>query len=479
MSMIAPIILVRLLDQADYGYYRKIVLVLTVVGGVLSMSLPESLYYFVSKAMSSCQRLVVRTAWLLLGFGLLGGVLMAVLAPWLQRMFEVPLMPYLPWLVVYVVLSVPSALAYALPTIDQRAQLQAMLLVVIETMRTVFLTIAVILTGSLDFLVMALCLYVMIKFAAMAVYVSARGRAERARVDESPSLREQFAYAMPLWGAGNILLIRDQGHAFFVAGMFNSVEFAIYAVGTLAIPVLPFVNEIIGNVMLIQAARRYRERDLAEMRRIWFRSMHNLALALIPVFIVLEVFAHDLIVTVFGADYVQSVGVFRVYIVCLLSWIPLLCSPLLKATGDTKLHLFADIVSTVGTVGVLLVGTKFWGLYLAALSPAAGYLLFALAASGTVGRRMGLGRLQIYPFRSMAKIAVCALVSCVLPWAALLGFNEAIRLFVGGPLAGLLFGVVAWRFDVIESSEKELVRTSVRRILPSRAAEAIVGWLDG
>ena len=347
-----------------------------------------------------------------------------------------------------------------------------------EGLRTGLLVIAAIAIGSLDALVVVLCVYALVKLVLLFPYLSAR-YPEQPEVDASPGLGDQISYSLPLWGAGLVQRARRQGHVFFVAGMFDSVEFAIYAVGTMAIPVLPSINETIGNVMLIQAARHFREGSLSEMRRVWFRAHHALALALIPVFVVFEVFAHDLIVTFFGTSYVDSVPVFRLYLFLLVSWVPLLCSPLLKATGDIRAHFFADVASLVGTFGVLLLASRYWGFYLAALSPAIGLFIFAIAASPVVGKRMGLRSLEIYSFGNITKIASCATVACLLPWTLMVPFGAAIRLFVGAPSAGALFAFAAWRFGLIEASEKDLIRTSLRRAIPSRYANAMIRFLDG
>jgi len=478
MAMIVPIMLVRFLDQVDYGNYRKIVLFLTAVPGVLILALPNSVYYYVSRTRSSCHRLVVRTVVVLFGLGLLSGAIVFFSADRLGQIFDVPLTLYLPWVIAYVVLSMPASLTYLLPQLDQRAQLQAVLLVVIDALRTALLVIAVVVTGSLDGLLAALCVYVVVKLLALFLYLPARRR-EDPEIDKSPGFGDQLRYAMPLWGGSLMQLARAHGHAFFVAAMFDSREFAVYAVATMAIPVLPFINETIGDVMFIQTARWFGEGNLVQMRRVWFRALHNLALALIPVFFVLEVFAYDLVVTMFGTDYVGSVAIFRIYLFLLLSWVPLLCSPQLKATGDGRTHFFGDLASFLGTITVLLLGARFGGLYFAAFSTAAGYFVFAIVASPIVGKRMGLGPLQIYPFGAFVRIASCAAFGCLLPWTLMVSFSPAVRLFVGGPLAGMLFAAAAWRFNAIEAAEKDLVCASLHRVLPPRYAKAVIRLLAG
>ena len=118
----------------------------------------------------------------------------------------------------------------------------------------------------------------------------------------------------------------------------------------------------------------------------------------------------------------------------------------------------------------LLLATRYLGLYLAALSPAVGYFVFAIVASPIVGKRMGLGPLQIYPFSVIAKIAFFATVACLLPWILLFPFDSAVRLFLGGPLAGFLFATAAWRYGLVEDSEKDWARASLRRVLSTRYA---------
>lgn len=477
MTMVAPVVLVRVLDQVDYGHYRKIVLVLTTVHGLLLLSLTESLFYYVSRSDSPCHALVRRTLLSLFGLGLFGAAVVGLAAPRLEAALEVPLTPYLPWILAYIVMQVPATLAYVLPTVDQRAQVQALFAVVLETLRTALLAIAVLVTGRLDVLVVVLCVYAGLKLAVLVLYLYARRTDEASVTEVTPTFSDQLRYSLPMWGAAVIMLARDHAHSFFVAGMFDSVEFAIYAVGTMAIPFLPFVNEIIGNVMLIQTARQFREDDLEEMRRVWFRALHNLALALIPIFVVLEVFAGDLVITVFGAEYAASVPVFRVYLLMILSLVPQLGSPLLKATRDTRLHLLADLASAVASLGILVFAAQTRSISLAALSPTVGYVVFALAVAPVVARRMQLPILHLYPLTPILKIAACAGFSCLLPYVLLLPSGAPVRLLVGGPVAGLLFALSAWRLGIIQASERDLVRTILNRVLPAGAADRILDFL--
>ena len=266
--------------------------------------------------------------------------------------------------------------------------------------------------------------------------------------------------------------MRGSGHSFFVAATFTATEFAVYAIGTIRPPLVSHVNEAIGDVMLIQTTQSYEKGDLVEMRRVWFRALHNLALVLIPIFVVLEVYAYDLIVTVFGIDYAASVPVFRVYLLTFPAYVPLLASPMLKATGDIRTHFVADAASFAGTLGTLLVVGRYFGLLGAALSSALGYVAFAVIALPVVARTMGVRPTTILALGSKAQIAFWSFAASAVPWILMSGATAPVRLLVGLPLSAGLLAAAAWRFGLIEEGERELVRDLLSRFLPARLLDA-------
>ena len=45
LAILTPIVLVRFLDQADYGYYRKLLLILFTFPGIVCLGLPNGIFY--------------------------------------------------------------------------------------------------------------------------------------------------------------------------------------------------------------------------------------------------------------------------------------------------------------------------------------------------------------------------------------------------------------------------------------------------
>jgi len=271
LPLVAAVVLVRFLGQEEYGYYGQLILIASTAAAFFSFGIPQSVYYFVARSGSPSQSLVIRSFAALVVCGLVGGITLVATSARLEQIFDVPLSSYLFWLVAYLALSVPAGLTDILPTADQRAQLQAFMLVTFETLRGLVLMTVVIRTQSLTLILSVLTVYMAVKVLALVPYLFVRDSEGVEKV--SPvAIRQQLRYAIPLWGAKLLTLVRDYSHRFFVAATFTTTEFAVYAVGTISPPLVNHINEAIGDVMLIQTAQSYKRGDLGEMRRVWFRA---------------------------------------------------------------------------------------------------------------------------------------------------------------------------------------------------------------
>ena len=469
MGMIAPIVLARYLSRADFGDYKQLLLLADTATGIILLGIPVSLFYYVPRSGSSSHGLVVRSLGALMVLGVVGATLFGFAGGTLEQVFNVPFSAHLPWLIAYVAISVPSNLTYSLPIADQRAQYQAFLLIALESGRALVLALTAITTRSITPLVIALVVYAATKLLAGFFYVFVQRSEPAGERGDPPGFIEQMRYSTTMWGAGLLTLVRDQSHFFFVSAMFTDEQYAAYAIGTLSIPIVGHVNDAIGNVMQVQVAGTYHTGHYDEVRRVWFRGLHNLALVLIPLFVVIEVYAHDLIVVAFGTQYADSVPILRAYFLILLVFVPLLSSPLLKATGDIHVHFLCDFASFVGTLATLLVAGRYFGLPGAAVSPALGYVAFALTATPVAARRLRLPATAVYDIGPKARIAFWSVVACLLPWGAMQGLPPALRLVAGGLLSGVLWAAAAWHFRLIEERERELIRGWLKRAAP--------GWL--
>ncbi|HEU5323526.1 MAG TPA: oligosaccharide flippase family protein, partial [Methylomirabilota bacterium] len=429
---------------------------------LLTLGIPASLYYFVPRVPAASQQYLVQSATLLAAAGTLGGAALLLAGPLIERLFHAPLIAYVPWLAALTALAVPVSLLPVGAMVDRRSRLAAVFLAGFDVARALALIGVAWWTRSLTAILAAATVALAAQAAVLAGYLVWRGRGDGWRLD-GRRLAEQLRYALPFAAAASVGLARDRLHGYFVAGTVPAAEYAAYAVGLLHVPLLDYLTQTVGEVVVLANASSFNAGRTDEMRRVWWRAAYALALVLIPVFFLAQAYAADLIGVLFGAGYAGAVPVLRIYTATVPLGI-LLASPLLRATGDLRVMLRADLLSLAVAVAALALLVGPLGPVGAVTSLVLGTATFAAWASRRNAQRLGLGWRDFLPWGGLARIAVLAAAAALGPWLMLHDATPALRLLLGGGTAALLYGVVAWRSGLVPAADRQLVRALVARL---------------
>lgn len=466
-TMAIPIVLARVLDQTTFGYYKQLFLIAMTAGGLLTLGIPGSLYYFVPRSPQNGQRYQVQSLVILSLLGVAGGMAILLGAPLIERLFNgAPLAPYLPWIALFTALSMPAELIPVSPMVDRRARLAATLVTLLDLARALLLVFVALITRDITAIIIAATIVVALKLTSVIVYLG--WRRKRSPVSrEKGLLRSQLAYALPFAGTAVIGLMRNKLHAFFVAANFSAAEFAVYAVATLSIPLIGQFTQTVGEVVVLENSKNFEAGRRDEMRHIWHRATYSLALVLIPIYVVGVVFAQDIMVTLFGAQYATAAPIFRIYMT-LIPLSLLLASPMLRATADLRLMLAADIISlAVAVISlVLLIGP---------LGPAGAILSLVLARATFIGLasrrtalRLGLSPVNFLPWRGLFLMGLLATATCFVAMIATRDLPVVLRLFAGGTLAFASYAGIAMASGLVPATERELIGDMLGRAIGRR-----------
>ena len=464
LTMGIPLVLVRVLDQTTFGYYKQLFLVSGTVLPLLSLGLPGSLYYFVPRSPEDSQRFHVQTLLMLSIMGLVGGVAIVLARGPLSDFFDAPLSSYLAWIALYTALAVPASLLVTAPMVDRRARLTAILLTGFDLTRSGGLILVALITGDLTAILITASAIMVLQVIGVVTYLVWRG----AGVSSTPTrghLRRQLAYALPFMAAALIGLAQMKIHAYYVAATFTAAQFAIYAVATLDIPLVGQFSRTVGEVVILETTEQHSKRNLNEVRRLWHRATHVLALVLLPMFMIGEMFAPDVIRLLFGEPYAEAAPIFRIYLL-LLPLSIFLGSPMLRATRDLGVMVAADTISLFVTLAVLVLLAGPWGVLGAVTSLIVGRATYMLVASRRTAMRLDLGVRDFLPWGTILQLLVLSAVVATLALLAVqrLGLSLLGRLLVGGTLAAVGYATVAWWMGLVAEAEKRLVRRRIAGI---------------
>ncbi len=359
-----------------------------------------------------------------------------------------------------VAVSVPAEVVLSLPIVEKRSFLAGTILAANHLFRGLLVVGAAVLFRSLEAVLWAVLILAVARTAALLSYLSLRGSGGTGR-PERIALARQVRYSAPFAVAVLFEIGVESFHAYYVAGTTSAELFAVYAVGTVSIPVIGLLQQSVVEVALVRFTEAHDAREFGEMRRTWSVAVARLAILFLPLWALGELFATDLISFVFGAQYEAAAPVFRVFLLTLPLGL-LIDHAVLRATGDTGFIFKATVAAFIASVVVVSLGR---------VSPLmggiAGYILglgvMRVLGVAKVSGRLRVGWTGILPWKELSKLAfTCGLATVV----AALAFRidgEFLRICLGTALFGATFLLAGLRLGTLPRQE---LRWIVRRFLP-------------
>jgi len=221
----------------------------------------------------------------------------------------------------------------------------------------------------------------------------------------------------------------------------------------------------IVSIVVVQVTRLARVGAQDQIRDTLGNGIRLMAVACLPLFVLLELVAGDVIVLLYTQRFADAVPVFRVSLLAL----PLLATQLEyvpRAYGDTRFLFLMCAIRGVVCVGCLTVLPQTFGLPGAPLA-----FILALVASHLVllvrvSRLTGLRYVEVWPLGMLGRILAASLASAIpvvlLKSMGLLAFWPVLA--AASVAFAVTYGMALWRLQVLSGDEKEAVRALVRRL---------------
>jgi hypothetical protein len=194
-----------------------------------------------------------------------------------------------------------------------------------------------------------------------------------------------------------------------VAARFDAATFAIYAIGCLQIPLYDLIVTSTVNILMVKMADAPRGQAAAAL---WHDTVCRLAFFIFPLAALLVIGAHDLIVGLFTATYVDSVPIFIVWVLTMLPAV-MAVDAVLRVYAQTRFLLIMNLVRFACVAGLIGAFLSSFGLIGAVL-----VALLGLSVTKTIGVLrvawlMRLGVRDALPWRRLAGLTAIAVLSTV------------------------------------------------------------------
>lgn len=468
VGFLMPIVLVRLLDQHDYGSYQQLLLVGTAMTGIMTLGLPTSIYYFYHHVtVDKHTTLIFQTILALAAAGLISGALVYLTAPFLSlRMNNPGLSGLLGIYALYVAFFIASEHFVHFLISQGRYRLAVGFETGETIVRVAILLLPLWLGYGLVGLVWATVVYAVLRFGIRTDLILRGTSGSVGHWSKSLFLSEQLRYSIPLFLTSLVGFIGRLVDKAIVAAFFTPEQFAIYIVGALEIPLDVIFQASVANVLRASLPPLVRDGNLEEVVRIWRETVRKLAIIVLPSFIFLLGFSHDFITLLFTSKYAESVHVFRIFLF-LMPFHMFAFSVIPQVFGKTQLNMYIAIGATVSQV--ILSFLLLWaiGFYGPAVASVIVIFLVSVAYFVTTMRLVQASVWRLLPLTDLGKIAAVAILSLGVAYLAQDAISiKWIDFIVSTVTYSVSFLLFAALFGVFTDADRELMRRWVAKVLP-------------
>jgi len=453
-------LLSRTLPPDVYGSFRQVWMINKGLIEIFALGLPLSILYYLARLPDREKKWFIARSVVLLCTGAAAtGLAIFLAADRIADAFGNPaIAPLLRMFAIYPVLIAPSLAVNNVLVAGGRVLRLVSFAVASRTAVLAAGALAVALGGDLTTLFTLILVAGTLEITAAMLLLRAAARAAEVadrpgQLERRPTIREQFAIALPTGVSNMVGIINQELDKLIIAGSFTVAQFARYANGAMEIPLLGTIVSSVSTVLMPEFTRRFHDGDRRGVLTLWHDSVCTVGLMQFPVLIFFGVYATDVIVLLFSDTYRESAIVFQIYI---LASVPRLTwyGTLLVAIGRSKAPFYGSLVALAINVvlNILLIQwIGFVGPAIATVLASWGVTVFYLSR---IRLTLQVGWGEVFPWRRLAWILFIAGAAAL----TLVGLDRAVSLpsIVRLAVAGILYafvvlavyrwlGLVSWR----------------------------------
>ena len=471
-NLALPLLVVRRLDQVDFGVYKQLFLIVGTAGGMLPLGFAMNAYYFLPRERDRRPEVVLNIILYNLTVGTLGCAAFLLWPDLLAIIFHQPgLTSYAPVVGIVVLLWIAASPLEILPIANGEMKFAGAMIVGVQLTRTSIYLAAVLAFGSVRALIWAAVAQGVIQTAVLFWYVNSRFSGFWRRFDVG-LFRRQLSYALPMGFAGLLWTAQTDLHNYFVSNRLGAAAYAIYAVGVVPLPLIGLVGEATNVVVIPRVSLLEQAGNTSEIIWLLARAMRKLSAIYFPMYALLMVTAPEFIRFLFTDRYLASVPVFRINLTMLLLGV-FLFDPLYRAYVDQRFFLIRLHLTLTGAlVAGLWFGTTCFGLEGAISTVVLVTVAERLVTIARFAPILGVRHADIALLKDVGKLALVAAMAGVVAAVVrtlLLGLQPVVILLSAGAAFSATYLCAALWAGIATQEELDIVRRKIAKVLPGLA----------
>lgn len=462
---ILAIFLTRLFTKEDYGTYLQVMLISNTVLYLAVFGLPSSVYYFLPRS-SEKKRMMKNTISIMFGIAAIVSVCIYMSMDLLATQFNNAQLSDFSWLIAaFIFLQMPIKLYEPFMVSTKNVPRFVVLNGGFNLGFLLVILVPVLLGWSLYEVILSLLYFFIAQLIAMYSMMMVTYRSLQDDPEgEKYRLKEQIDYSVPIGFSGAIAQIGIAIDKMIVSSYYDPATLAVYSRGAMEIPMLNVIANSLGNILMPKFVEEYRAGNKQAVVKLWHSSIRMMAMFIYPMLVYSILTADHLIPFLFTEAYIESVIIFQVYTLGLL----------------TRITSYDSIVRTVGKTGILFKMTSLavilnitFTIALIELIGIVGAPLATVIVSAiirfiylvVITKLLDITLAQVFPWMSLVRLLGASLLAALVMWPLLmLELSHFLMLAITAPVFGIVY-LVAFKYSgALSSKEKE----SVRGLLPKR-----------
>jgi O-antigen/teichoic acid export membrane protein len=442
VAVVSAAVLARILTKVEYGTYRQTMLAYAFAAPLLTLSLPQALYYFLPGEKQRKRGMLWDNLILLFMMGILFGIFLLFggnrLLAW--RFQNPDLVDTLRIIAPYPFFMMPIGAVGACLVIQNRVNSLA----VFNILSRLFMVVGIILSCLIwrnvtaPLIANTITAGIVLPFG---IWLMVRAIPED---NPSPSLSTMGAmlrYSVPLGLSSMIGTISIQLDKMIVASMCSTEDFAIYTNGAMEIPMVAIITGSIASVILADMREMIEDGKNQDALRLFNLAAVRSGSFLLPIMVYLLVVAEPFMTMVWSEKYAQSAYPFRFYLLLVPARLVFYGSALM-AFGKTRIVLYRSIVSLVLNLILSILFVRIFGYIGAIIATILTIYIWSVIFNLLVLAKSWECRIRdVIPFREIGQILLISSIPALPTWFVMRAV-EHLSPFIIVPVTALVYGAI-------------------------------------
>ncbi len=283
---IAPIILVRILSQGEYGIYQQFNLIALTFIPILSLGLGSSLYYFYPIAKGKDKSVYMGQTFMVLSFvGAIFFIFYMLFGLKINSFIGVDLLNNYRFIIpIYILFMIVSNLSNFIFTVEKRIKHN-----LIFFPADVFVKTALLITFALFYKISSGCIYALLFYSLLRSGFVTKYLYNHLKIAftslKTSLLINQLKYSLPFAGAIIVNTLSMRMDKLIVNKFITVEEFAVYSVAFFTLPLVSDTVDTIQSVLVPKLSKHFQEGQIDKASELWKKSVTVIASINIPLII--------------------------------------------------------------------------------------------------------------------------------------------------------------------------------------------------